>query len=116
MGTRLISTVQQGELQLITCSRPAPGALLGVLDWRQEGKQPERLYREGKPPPETRYTGVMWTRDWHSSVTRYFLGPHVGKQDTEMPRSRTSTDKHYVCGLENQAGYARCTSNKQPQT
>ena len=79
MGTRLISTVQQGELQLITCSQPAPGALLGVLDWSQEGKQPKRLSRKRKPPPETRYTGVTWTGDWHSSVTRYFLGPHVGE-------------------------------------
>ena len=55
MGTKLISTVQQGELDLITCSRPMPGVLLGALDWSQEGKQPERLYWRRKPPqrPDT---------------------------------------------------------------
>lgn len=55
MGTRLISTVQQGELEFITCFRPAPGALLGALDWSQEDKQPERVYRKRKPPqrPDT---------------------------------------------------------------
>lgn len=55
MGTKLISTVQQGELDLITCSRPVPGVLLGALDWNQEGKQPERLYWRRKPPqrPDT---------------------------------------------------------------
>ena len=55
MATRLISMVQKGELELITCSRPAPGALLGALDWSQEDKQPERVYRKRKPPkrPDT---------------------------------------------------------------
>ena len=55
MATRLISMVQKGELELITCFRPAPGALLGALDWSQEDKQPERVYRKRKPPqrPDT---------------------------------------------------------------
>ena len=116
MGTRLISTVQQGELEFITCSWPAPGALLGALDWSQEDKQPERVYRKRKPPqrPDTQEWCGQETGNHQSPGTSWV--PMWGKQHTEMPRSKTSTDKHYVCGLEDRAGCSMCTSNKQPQT
>lgn len=92
MGTRLISTVQQGELEFITCFRPAPG-ILGALDWSQEDKQPEREFIERKPPqrPDTQRSDV----DRRLAIISHqvLLGSPCGN-NTEMPRSRTSTDKH----------------------